>query len=150
MSDRSDVDVREIGESLGKQLLDGVGQVSSRVQEERPLAADVLESDDAYLVVFDAPGVEMEDVQVRFEDGTVRVRFDRFRDPTEAFEMVFPGRGLTLEGHAELPTGDVNPEAAEATLTAVGTLHVEVPKVTHGGEDEHTDDGHDASDEDEQ
>ena len=141
MSDRSDVDVRAIGESLGKQLLDGVGQVSSRVQEERPLAADVLESDDAYLVVFDAPGVEMEDVQVRF---------DRFRDPTEAFEMVFPGRGLTLEGHAELPTGDVNPEAAEATLTAVGTLHVEVPKVTHGGEDEHTGDGHDASDEDEQ
>ncbi|MDZ7746327.1 MAG: Hsp20 family protein [Halobacteriales archaeon] len=129
MSDRPDIDIQEMGESLGKELLSRAGKVSSRVQEERPLVADVLESDDAYLVVFDAPGVEMDDVQVRFEDGAVEVRLDRFRDANEEFEMVFPGRGLTLEGHAQLPERDVNPEAAEATLTAAGTLHVEIPKL---------------------
>ncbi|KAB7513419.1 Hsp20 family protein [Halosegnis rubeus] len=141
MSDRPDIDIQEMGESLGKELLSRAGQVSSRVQEERPLVADVLESDDAYLVVFDAAGIEIEDVQVRFEDGGVEVRLDRFRDASEEFEMVFPGRGLTLEGRAELPGGDVNPEAAEATLTAAGTLHVEVPKVaTENDEtDEHAD-----------
>lgn len=123
-------DIRELGESVGKRLLEGAGKVSARVQEERPLAADVLESDEAYLVVFDAPGVEMDDVQVRFEAGTVHVRLDRFRDLHESFEMVFPGRGLTLDGQAELPEGAaVDPTGAEATLTENGTLQVEVPKV---------------------
>jgi HSP20 family protein len=129
-------DLRELGESVGKRMLSGAGRVSARVQEERPLGADVLESDDAYLVVFDAPGVEMDDVQVRFEEGSVRVRLDRFRDVHEGYEMVFPGRGLTLEGNADLP-GDaaVDPTAAEATLTDTGALHVEVPKVVADADD---------------
>ena len=138
-------DIREFGESVGKRLLQGAGKVSSRVQEERPLAADVLEGDDAYLAVFDAPGVEMDDVQVRFEEGAVRVRLDRFRDLHDGFEMVFPGRGLTLEGNADLPEGAaVDPEGAEATLTDNGTLRVEVPKVVadpeegeHEADEEH-------------
>jgi len=131
------VDLRELGESVGKRMLSGAGKVSARVQEERPLGADVLEGDDAYLVVFDAPGVEMDDVQVRFEEGTVRVRLDRFRDVHEGYEMVFPGRGLTLEGSAALPNdGAVDPTAAEATLTETGALHVEVPKVVADADDE--------------
>ena len=148
-------DICELGESVGKRLLTGAGKVSSRVQEERPLAADVLEGDDAYLAVFDAPGVEMDDVQVRFEEGSVRVRLDRFREVHEAFEMVFPGRGLTLEGSAALPEGAaVDPEGAEATLTDNGTLRVEVPKVVadpEGGEEHEAEEEHegDADDEDE-
>lgn len=123
-------DLRDLGESVGKRMLSGAGRVSARVQEERPLGADVLEDDDGYLVVFDAPGVEMDDVQVRFEEGTVRVRLDRFREVQEGYEMVFPGRGLTLEGNAALPDGAaVDPTEAEATLTDTGALHVEVPKV---------------------
>lgn len=143
--------LRELGESVGKRMLSGAGKVSARVQEERPLGADVLESDDAYLVVFDAPGVEMDDVQVRFEEGSVRVRLDRFRDVHEGYEMVFPGRGLTLEGNAALPEdAAVDPTAAEATLTETGALHVEVPKVVadDGGDGDHgaeTDDVEDVS-----
>ena len=145
-------DIREFGESVGKRLLQGAGKVSSRVQEERPLAADVLEGDDAYLAVFDAPGVEMDDVQVRFEEGAVRVRLDRFRDLHDGFEMVFPGRGLILEGNADLPEGAaVDPEGAEATLTDNGTLRVEVPKVVadpeeseeHEADEEHEGDADD-------
>ena len=141
-------DIRELGESVGKRLLEGAGRVSARVQEERPLAADMLESDEAYLVVFDAPGVEMDDVQVRFEAGAVHVRLDRFREIHEGFETVFPGRGLTLEGSADLPEGAaVDPEGAEATLTDAGTLQVEVPKVVAEPEEdgEHAEHGDDTA-----
>ncbi|SFH57160.1 Molecular chaperone IbpA, HSP20 family [Halorubrum aquaticum] len=99
------------------------------MQERRPLSSDLLESEDAYLVVFDAPGVSGEDVDVTFLDRTVEVRLDRFRDFYDGFEVVFPGRGLTLSGSAELPAdADVTPHGANATLTRNGTLQVEIPK----------------------
>ena len=95
--------IREVGESVGRAVLSGIGRASSRVQERRPLPADLLESDDAYLVVFDAPGARAGDVDVRFEADTVTVRVDRFRDLHEDYEMRFPGRGLSLSGSATLP-----------------------------------------------
>ncbi len=99
------------------------------MQERRPLSYDLLESEDAYLVVFDAPGVSGEDVQVKFLDHTVEVRLDRYRDFYDGFEMMFPGRGLTLSGSADLPRdADVTPHGANATLTRNGTLQVEIPK----------------------
>ncbi|MFB6192404.1 MAG: Hsp20/alpha crystallin family protein [Haloarculaceae archaeon] len=125
--------LREVGEAVGDAVLDGVGRVSARVQERRPLAADLLESDDAYLVVFDAPGATEADVEVRFENGAVRVRVDRFREFHEGFEMRVPGRGLSLDGEVDLPAGaSVDPEAASATLTDAGTLEVRVPKTDPG------------------
>ena len=127
--------LREFTESVGQAVLGGVGRVASRVQERKPLASDLLESDDAYLVVFDAPGAKMEDIQVRYEEGTVRVRIDRFREFHEGYEMLFPGRGLTLEGEAPLPDDAVvDPRAANATLAKNGTLRVEVPKVEEDDE----------------
>lgn len=99
------------------------------MQERRPLSYDLLESDDAYLVVFDAPGVRGEDVQVKFLDHTVEVRLERFRDFYDGFELMFPGRGVTLSGSADLPRdADVTPHGANATLTRNGTLEVEIPK----------------------
>ena len=128
--------IREFGESAATAVLDRIGRGVSRVQERKPLAADVLESDDAYLVVFDAPGTTRSDVQVRFVDGEVEVRIDRFRDFFEGFEMRFPGRGLSLSGRAELPDGAAaDPTDAAATLTGNGTLQVYVPKSDDGGTD---------------
>jgi len=122
--------LRDIGESIGNAVLDGIGRAASRFQERRPLAVDLLESDEAYLAVFDAPGAEAADVQVRFEDDAVRVRVDRFREFFEGFEMRLPGRGMSLDGRATLPEGSsVDPESATATLTDHGTLRVELPKV---------------------
>ncbi|MEF8841472.1 MAG: Hsp20/alpha crystallin family protein [Haloarculaceae archaeon] len=122
--------LRDIGESIGTAVLDGIGRAASRLQERRPLAVDLLESDDAYLAVFDAPGAEAEDVQVRFEEDAVRVRVDRFREFFEGYEMRLPGRGMSLDGRATLPGGaSVDPERATATLTDHGTLRVELPKV---------------------
>jgi HSP20 family molecular chaperone IbpA len=125
--------IRDIGESVGEAVFETVGRAVSRVQENRPVPADLLESDDAYLVVFDAPGARADDVQVRFEDGTVHVRIDRFREFYDGFEMQFPGRGLTLEGHVDLPDGAaVRAAEASAELTDEGTLHVHVPKAHDG------------------
>jgi HSP20 family molecular chaperone IbpA len=122
--------LRDIGESIGTAVLDGIGRAASRLHERRPLAVDLLESDDAYLVVFDAPGAEAADVQVRFEDDAVRVRIDRFREFFEGYEMRLPGRGMSLDGRAKLPEGSsVDAESATATLTDHGTLRVELPKL---------------------
>ena len=112
-------------------VLERVGRGIGQVQEGKPLAYDLLETDEEYLVVFDAPGATTEDVQVRFMDTELEVRIDRFREFYEDFEMRFPGRGLTLSGTADLPedasvtAGDVAPSA---TLTRSGTLQVRVPK----------------------
>lgn len=117
--------IREVGEAVA----DTAGRMIGRVQEERPLASDLLESDEAYLVVFDAPGVEAADVQVRYEAGTVHVRLDRYREAEPDYEVRFPGRGLTLSGRRSLPAdAAVDPDAATATLKANGTLEVRVPK----------------------
>jgi HSP20 family molecular chaperone IbpA len=134
--------IREVGASLGRTVLDGVGRVISRLQEHRSLSADLLESDDAYLAVFDAPGAEATDIAVRFEDDTLLVHIDRFRGFHDGYEMVFPGRGLSLDGSVALPPdASVDADRADATLTQNGTLQVLLPKSEDDG------DG-DASDED--
>jgi HSP20 family molecular chaperone IbpA len=133
--------IREVGESVGRAVLSGIGRASSRVQERRPLPADLLESDDAYLVVFDAPGARAGDVDVRFEADTLTVRVDRFRDLHEDYEMRFPGRGLSLSGSVTLPeSADVEAGGADATLAQDGTLEVLIPKRDHGSETAHPSD----------
>jgi len=122
--------IREVGESIGEAVSETVGRAVGRAQEERPLPSDLLESDDAFLAVFDAPGATAEDVQVQFDDGRVEVRIDRFREFHEDFEMRFPGRGLTLEGNVRLPRdAAVDPEGASATVRENGTLEVRIPKL---------------------
>ncbi|WP_232687351.1 Hsp20/alpha crystallin family protein [Halobacterium zhouii] len=126
---------REFAEAVGGAVARRVGRAAGRFQEEAPLAVDVLESDDEYLVVFDAPGVTASDVQVNYVGNTVRVRIDRFRQYREGFEMQFPGRGLSMDGEATLPADAVvDAEHARAELQSDGTLHVYLPK----GEDDGT------------
>ena len=108
--------IEELGDSIGSRVLESVGRTVGRAQERRPLPVDLLESDDAYLAVFDAPGATKSDVQVRYDDGAVLVRLDRFREFHEGFEMQFPGRGLSLDGRVDLPEdATVDPTRASAT-----------------------------------
>ncbi|PSQ55086.1 heat-shock protein Hsp20 [Halobacteriales archaeon SW_8_68_21] len=119
----------ETGRAALRNALERVGRGWSKIQERRPLSYDLLESDDAYLVVFDAPGVRGEDVDVTFLDHTVEVSLERFRDFYDGYDLVFPGRGVSLSSSVDLPRdADVTPEGANATLTRNGTLHVEIPK----------------------
>lgn len=121
--------LRDIGESLSSALYRQIGRANGRVQSHRSLPADILENDSSYRVVFDAPGAEPDDVQVRYLDGNVKIRVDRFRQFYEGYEMRFPGRGMALNGDAELPTDAVvDPDAGTARLSETGTLSVEIPK----------------------
>ena len=129
--------IREVGTSIGRTVLDGIGRAASRLQERKSLPADLLESDDAYLAVFDGPGATAADVSVRFEGNTVSVSIDRFREFYDGYEMLFPGRGLALDGDVTLPYGaSVDLDRAEATLTRNGTLEVLIPKVSEGAAEE--------------
>ena len=131
------MNIRDISRSVGETVAENVGRAAGRLQEAKPLSADVLESEDAYLVVFDAPGAAASDVQVRHEDGEVLVRIDRFREFREGYEMRFPGRGLALDGSVELPDdAAVDPDRATATLRSDGTLAVEVPKLSEPADPE--------------
>ena len=142
---------REFAEAVGGAVVRRVGRATSRFQEETPLAVDVLESDDEYLVVFDAPGATASDVQVNYAGHAVQVRIDRFRQYREGFEMQFPGRGLSMDGEATLPADAVVDAAhAHAELRDDGTLRVFLPKseddgttavpvTEHGSEDEQED-----------
>jgi len=125
--------LKELGETIANNALERVGRGVARFQERTPLPYDLLESDEAFLVVFDAPGVRQKDLQVRFVDNEVRVTIDRFREFHEGFEMRFPGRGLSLDGAVPLPEGvAVDPEGATASVTSAGTLEVEIPKRESG------------------
>ncbi|MFB6124715.1 MAG: Hsp20/alpha crystallin family protein [Halanaeroarchaeum sp.] len=133
------------GRRLGESFVEQVGRVAARVQESTPLRADLMEGHDAFVAVFDAPGVHASDVQVHFEDDVLSVRIDRFREFRENVEMVFPGRGLSMDGRVELPEdAHVDPGGATAELHRDGTLHVTLPKVEESetaADDEDVDDG---------
>lgn len=132
--------LRSLRETVGDALYRQVGRARSQVHEHRSLPVDVLENEDSYLVVFDAPGTEPEDLQVRYLEGDVRIRVDRFRPYHDGFEMRFPGRGMSLDGETTLPDDAVvNPDAGTATLTDTGTLQITIPKEDPGVE------GHTAS-----
>lgn len=120
--------LREASQSIPRRVLEGVGRAVSRAHEETPLPADVLESETEYRVVLDAPGATASDVSAQVTDGVLEVRIDRFRPFNEGFEMVFPGRGLELDGIVALPDEPLRPEDATATLTDRGTLEVTIPK----------------------
>lgn len=121
--------LKDIGESVGNALYRQVGHANGRVQNYRSLPVDVLENESSYRVVFDAPGAEPDDVQVRYLDGNVKIRIDRFRQFHEGYEMRFPGRGMSLSGEAELPSDAVvDPDAGTARLSETGTLSVDIPK----------------------
>jgi len=121
--------VPAVGRSVADSVVEQVGRAVGRIHEASPLPTDVLESEDAYLVVVDAPGATASDVQVRYRRDAVEVRIDRFREHREGFEMRFPGRGMSLDARAQLPTDAVvDVDAATATLRDDGTLEVRIPK----------------------
>jgi len=132
--------LEKFGERIERAVFEGVGRASSRVQERRPLPADLLESDDAYLAVFDTPGASAADVEVDFEDDTVYVRIDRFREYYEDFERPVPGdrggrvRGVGAGVRRELDgPAERQPADATATVTRHGTLEVRIPKAEGAG-----------------
>lgn len=90
--------------------------------------ADVLESDDAYLLVVDLPGASSGTTDVTFEGGRLGIEARREKDTPTEFQYVEENRPLFLEAELPLPP-DATDEGAEASMTR-GVLDVRIPKRT--------------------
>jgi HSP20 family molecular chaperone IbpA len=88
--------------------------------------ADLLESDDAYLVVLDLPGTTSETVEATVEDGTLRIEARREKSVPSSFRYVTEERSLFLDVNIPVPA-DVAEERSEASLDR-GVLEVRLPK----------------------
>ena len=88
--------------------------------------ADLLDGDDAYLVVIDMPGVTAETVDVRVERGLVHVEAQRDKSVPDDFRYVREDRSLFLDVELPMPP-DATDRGAEATIER-GVLELRLPK----------------------
>jgi HSP20 family protein len=88
--------------------------------------ADLSETDDAYLVEVEVPGVKREDLDIEMTERELTITGEfKERERTGMLRRSTRRRGR-FEYRAALP-GDINPENVEATLDN-GVLTVKVPK----------------------
>ncbi|MFC4357321.1 Hsp20/alpha crystallin family protein [Halobium salinum] len=88
--------------------------------------ADLLESDDAYLLVLDLPGVSADSTDVRAERGRLRIEARREKELPPEYRYVREDRSLFLDAELPLPP-DASDAGAEATVDR-GVLEVRLPK----------------------
>lgn len=88
--------------------------------------ADLLESDDAYLVVMDVPGATAETVDARLSAGRLSIEARRAKDVPAEFEYVSEERSLFLDVDLPVPP-DATAAEAEATVEK-GVLELYLPK----------------------
>ena len=87
---------------------------------------DVLESDDAYLLVLDLPGATPDSVELSVERGLLEVTASRDRTAPEGFERVVDGREGQLSFELPVPM-DATGRDAEASVDG-GVLELKLPK----------------------
>ena len=92
--------------------------------------ADLLESDDEYVLVVDLPGATAETTDVRFEDGRLSIEGRREKSTPDGFRSVREDRSLFLDADIPLPP-DADGDAASAALDR-GVLEVTLPTHTTG------------------
>jgi len=88
--------------------------------------ADLLESEDGYLLVFDLPGATDDSVDVHEQDGVLHIEATRQKAVPDGFEYRREDRSLFLDAALPLP-----PDASGADAAAAidrGVLEVHVPK----------------------
>jgi HSP20 family molecular chaperone IbpA len=88
--------------------------------------ADLLESDDAYLLVVDMPGVVEDTVDVAVTDGTLELEARREKDVPVSFSYLREDRSLFLDAELPLPP-DATGAGASATIDR-GVLELRLPK----------------------
>jgi len=88
--------------------------------------ADLLESDDAYLLVIDLPGVNDETVDVGVNDGRLEIEARREKDVPMEYSYLQEERSLFLDADLPLPP-DATGADAEATIDR-GVLEIRLPK----------------------
>ena len=92
--------------------------------------ADLLESDDGYVLVVDLPGATAKTTEVLAEDGRIVIEGRREKGVPEGFRYVREDRSLFLDAELPLP-GDADGSGADAEIDR-GVLKVTIPKRTGG------------------
>ena len=90
--------------------------------------ADLLESDDEYLLLVDLPGATADTTEVSFDGGRLTVEARREKDVPDDFAYVDEERTLFLDADLPLPP-DATAEGAGASMKR-GVLEVRLPKRT--------------------
>jgi HSP20 family protein len=93
--------------------------------------ADLLESDDGYVLVVDLPGATAGTTEVLAEDGRIVIEGRRDKGVPEGFRYVSEDRPLFLDAELPLP-GDADGSDADAEMDR-GVLEVTIPKRTGEG-----------------
>jgi len=88
--------------------------------------ADLLEGEDAYLLVIDLPGTSPETVDVRVERGRLAIEARREKAVPPEFRYVSEERSLFLDAELPLPP-DASGADAEGSVER-GVLELHVPK----------------------
>jgi HSP20 family molecular chaperone IbpA len=88
--------------------------------------ADLLESDDAYLLVLDLPGVTEETAEINLEKGRLVIEARRDKRLPAEFRYVREDRSLFLDAELPLPP-DATGAGADATMER-GVLTIRLPK----------------------
>lgn len=88
--------------------------------------ADLLESDDAYLLVLDVPGVTAETADIRTESGRLVVEARRGKSVPPEFQYLQEDRPLFLDAELPLPP-DATGADAEGSIER-GVLTLTLPK----------------------
>ena len=106
-------------------LLDNKDSFLRRVGKRLPTSADMLESDDEFLVLINVPGCDEDDIDLRFVKGDLKVRAERGEEH-EGYELVSEGRPKRIAESVPIPA-KVEVDDAEATYDN-GVLRVRLPK----------------------
>ena len=88
--------------------------------------ADLLESDDGYVLVVDLPGATAETTEVLAEDGRIVIEGRRDKGVPEGFRYVSEDRPLFLDAELPLPN-DADGAGADAEIDR-GVLEISLPK----------------------
>jgi HSP20 family molecular chaperone IbpA len=88
--------------------------------------ADLLESDEAYLLVMDLPGVSSETVDVEVVNNRLTIEGRREKDVPEGFRYAREERSVFLDVDLPLPP-DARQDGASARIES-GVLEVRLPK----------------------
>jgi HSP20 family molecular chaperone IbpA len=88
--------------------------------------ADLLESDEGYVLVVDLPGATAETTEVLVEDGRIDIEGRREKAVPDGFEYVREDRPLFLDAELPLPS-DADGAGADAEIDR-GVLEISLPK----------------------
>lgn len=92
----------------------------------RAAAADLLERDDAYLLVIDLPGATAETTDISVDDHRLHIEAQREKSVPEGYRYRREERSLFLDLELPLPP-DATSEGASASLEA-GVLELRLPR----------------------